>query len=201
VSSHPANLRERNRLRAAASIFDAAVALLAERPYSEITVEEISERAEVGRATFFRIYGTKNGLLAELARRLAESARATLATTGETSAEHKLGVVEHVISETWTRSERGVREMAAEAIRAGIPRGGHDSHSDVITLIAEIIEEGQNAGEFRSTTLTPDVLGWMLVVSFGVCVMDWLEHPDQGPLRPRTREALDLLLAGLRRVR
>ena len=37
-------------------------------------MDDICVRAQVGRATFFRFYGTKAGLLAEFNRRLAELA-------------------------------------------------------------------------------------------------------------------------------
>jgi AcrR family transcriptional regulator len=197
MSTEPTSLRDLKRLRATTAIYDAAVELLATRSYAEISVEEICERAEVGRATFFRIFGTKNGLLVELLRQLADVTRATLDASDATSAADRLQVVQEIVTESWTGSEPGVREMAAEALRAGIPRGGHDTHRDLITLVAEIIGEGQASGEFRSTTLTPDVLGWMFVVNLGVCVMDWLEHPVSGALERCTSETLDFLLTGL----
>lgn len=196
--SEPTSLRELKRARATSAVYDAAVELLATHSYADITVEQICERAEVGRATFFRIFGTKNGLLVELVRQLTEITRATLVASDATTAVDRLRVVQETITASWTASEAGMREMAAEALRAGIPRGGHDTHRDLITLVAEIIGEGQASGEFRATTLTPDVLGWMFVVNLGVCVMDWLEDAVPGALERRTSETLELLLAGLR---
>lgn len=190
-------LRDRKKVRTAAAIFDAAVALMADRSYADITVEEICERAEVGRATFFRSYGTKAGLLGEFARRMAELADATLAASDAQTGAAQLGVIEEVIRTAWADSDAGIREMGAETIRAGMPRGGLDMHAELIALIADIVRRGQEAGEFRQTALTPEVLSWMLIVNLGLCVMDWLDHPDAGPLGDRTTEVLNLMLAGL----
>ncbi|WP_182377493.1 TetR/AcrR family transcriptional regulator [Nocardioides sp. WS12] len=191
-------LRDRKKVRTSAAIFDAAVALMADRSYADITVEEICERAEVGRATFFRSYGSKAGLLGEFARQMAEVAAATLAASSAETAEARLGVIEEVVRDTWLESDAGIREMGAETIRAGMPRGGLDMHAELIALIAEIMRSGQESGEFRTTALTPELLSWMLIVNLGLCVMDWLDHPEGAPLGERTRAALDVQLAGLR---
>lgn len=191
-------LRERKKARTAAALFDAAVALLADRTFDDVTVDEICERAEVGRATFFRLYGSKDGLLAEFARRMAEAAQAHLDASNETSSEERLRTVEQIISSTWTESTGGIREIAAETLRAGTPRGVHNVHSELIELIADIVNGGQTSGEFRRATLRPDLLSWMLIVNLGVCVMDWLDRPDSEALSTRTSETLELFLAGLR---
>ena len=68
----PGTLRERKKQRVREEIYNAALDLLAEQPYDKVSVDDICARAQVGRATFFRFYGTKAGLLAEFNRRLAE---------------------------------------------------------------------------------------------------------------------------------
>ena len=53
------SLRERKRIKARGDIVSAAYELFAERGYTQVTVADIAERAEVGRTTFFRYFGDK----------------------------------------------------------------------------------------------------------------------------------------------
>lgn len=53
-------------------ILDAAAALLAERGYQATTTRAIAERAGVNEVTIFRTFGNKRGVLAALARRVAQ---------------------------------------------------------------------------------------------------------------------------------
>jgi AcrR family transcriptional regulator len=53
------SLRERKQQRARDEIIAAAYDLFAERGYTEVTVADIAERAQVGRTTFFRYFGDK----------------------------------------------------------------------------------------------------------------------------------------------
>ncbi|GAA5074367.1 AcrR family transcriptional regulator [Thermocatellispora tengchongensis] len=53
------SLRERKQRRAREAIIEAAHALFEERGFEKVTVSDIAERAEVGRATFFRYFGDK----------------------------------------------------------------------------------------------------------------------------------------------
>lgn len=61
---HPA--AERSRMRLVAAL----LALMAEKPYQQITVTEITDRAQVSRRTFYRNVTTKDDLLDVHGRRL-----------------------------------------------------------------------------------------------------------------------------------
>ena len=58
-----ASLRERQKERRSREILDAAAALIGEKGYDETSVEEIAARAEVGVATVYNYFGSKNELL------------------------------------------------------------------------------------------------------------------------------------------
>ena len=57
------SLRERQKERRSHEILDAAIALISENGYDETSVEEIAARAEVGVATVYNYFGSKNELL------------------------------------------------------------------------------------------------------------------------------------------
>ncbi|TDO36312.1 TetR family transcriptional regulator [Kribbella sp. VKM Ac-2527] len=59
MDTQPATLRERKQQRTREAIVAAAFELFEERGFDRVTVTDIAERAEVGRATFFRYFGDK----------------------------------------------------------------------------------------------------------------------------------------------
>src|SRR3569833_387622 len=75
------SLRERKQKQAREQIVEAAFELFAERGFTDVTVTDIAERAEVGRTTFFRYFGDKQEVVFSdeqlLLDHLAERQRAT----------------------------------------------------------------------------------------------------------------------------
>ena len=61
---------DRRQRKSRQAIFQAFTALLAEKDFSHITVEQIIQKADVGRATFYAHFETKEYLLRELCREL-----------------------------------------------------------------------------------------------------------------------------------
>ncbi len=62
----PATLsrRERKRIETRERLFEAALALLSERDFDAVTIEMITEAADVGKGTFFNYFANKEALIA-----------------------------------------------------------------------------------------------------------------------------------------
>jgi AcrR family transcriptional regulator len=64
---------------------DALVALMQEKPFDTITVQDVLDRAQVGRSTFYSHYSDKDDLLMSDAEEFFESVAMLLSVRGDTS--------------------------------------------------------------------------------------------------------------------
>jgi AcrR family transcriptional regulator len=201
VAEGPAkpSIRERNRSRVRGRLYDAALELFADRPYGEVTVGEICERAEVARATFFRSFGTKAGLLDEFNARLTAAVQARLAATAGATATERLWAIEDEITTAWGHSSAATREMAREWIRnaTAADLASPQRSAALVTLVADVVREGQRSGEFRPRH-QPTFVASMIVGALSVATGSWLGREDDAGPADVSRQAIELLLDGLR---
>jgi AcrR family transcriptional regulator len=192
------SLRARKKHRTRDRIYRAAVDLFAARPYAEVTVEEICELAEVGRATFFRFYGSKAGLLKEFSHRLTERIAQRLESRPDASATEQLWVVQDEIATAWGLSAPSTRSLAREWIGNATASELKDpSNPELLALVADIVREGQESREF-CRDYDPDFVAWIILASFSSITAGWLDSEDDESLVRGTRDAVSLLLGGLR---
>lgn len=199
-------LRERKKQRVREEIYNAALDLLAEQPYDKVSVDDICSRAQVGRATFFRFYGTKAGLLAEFNRRLAELARTAIAdhdaasSPTPPSAARRLRLVQRTLAGYWAAAGPAPRKMALAFITEGsigmLADGDDAVHPDLLRLVTEIVRLGQAAGEL-DTRLAPDFIAWLIVTALAAATGTWLVGHEHADLDRTTADTLDVLLTGL----
>lgn len=76
----PHRREDRRTRRTRSALQQALVALALERGYTPLTVEEIAERADVGRATFYTHYRDKDELFEAVVRTLLDELRELLTT-------------------------------------------------------------------------------------------------------------------------
>lgn len=143
--------RARRRQRNAERLYDAAIELLASRSYEELSIDEICQRANVGRATFFRIYDSKAGLLREFNRRLAQDAAQRIEAAGDADVRTALGHVRDAIVDAWQRAGPGHVGMAREFARSVPTANPHAAHPELLTLVLERISIAVDADELADT--------------------------------------------------
>lgn len=184
--------KKRNRDR----LYEAALDLFAGQGYDLVSVDDICERAGVGRATFFRLYGTKAGLLSEFNRRLAVRARNAVALTEPVDAGEALKVVSRTMCATWAESGAALRKLAHEYLQTvSLEAGTRKAQPDLRALVTEIVAEGQRQGELVARP-GPEFISWMIVATVSGAIATWLGAVET--LNRRSDQALDLLLSGMR---
>lgn len=184
--------KQRNRDR----LYEAALELFAGRGYATVSVDDICERAGVGRATFFRLYGTKAGLLDEFNHRLAVQARAAVARADPANAPEALTIVARSVVATWAASGTALRELAHEYLQTvSLEAGTRKGQPDLRALVAEIIAQGQRRGELVARP-GAEFTSWMVVATLSGAIATWLGTVET--LNRRCDQALCLLLSGMR---
>lgn len=189
--------RTRKRADTRAALYDAAIKLLVHLDYDDLTVEQICHEAGIGRATFFRHFDGKSGLIREFNQRLAERAEQKLEDLGVGgSAGDQLGVVQECVAEAWLEAHPGVRKMGLDAARVMDP-SGRDVHPELLALVIAIVREGLTSGELTSA-LAPELVAFLVVAHLVAATGYWFGAPAND-LRGLTRAALDQCLHGLER--
>lgn len=139
--------RSLRRQRSAAQLYDAASDLLGSRSFDELSVEDICGHAGIGRATFFRIFGNKAGLLREFNRRLASDAAVRIANAQATDAATTLGHIRAAIYDAWREAGPGHIRMAEEFVRAAPSNDPHSAHPELLALIVDAVSRAVESGE------------------------------------------------------
>jgi AcrR family transcriptional regulator len=184
-------LRSRKKEKTRRAIEDAALDLFAEQGYEATTVDEIAERAEVSKATFFRYFATKGEVIfgdtGDRHEDLRQAIVARPATDDDVSA------VRYAVRHDWTHTldhDRTARQARA-AHSSPVLRGlSFDLGLKWQTAIAEALAQ-------RHGLDGPDQHCWLVAgVSFAVlsnAVNFWIHRGARGDLATSIDEAFELL--------
>jgi AcrR family transcriptional regulator len=158
----PTDGRALRRHDNARRLYDAADELLATTGFEDLNVDDICALADVGRATFFRIYGTKAGLLREFNRRLAHDAERRLDIADAIDVRASLGIIADAIVDAWRDARPGHLGMA-RAFAQSVPHTDpHAAHPELFALVHRIVITGIDRGEL------PDVVPSKIVASLAL---------------------------------
>jgi AcrR family transcriptional regulator len=195
-NSSPRRLRRSAQTRE--RLFRAALDLFATHGFSETTVADITNAADVGKGTFFNYFPSKDHLLlafAEMQLAKLQSTIEHLRTTGEPLPRF-LRTLALRMTEEPGRNPSIVRALllanlsstpVREAMRGNQARG----HA----LLTEFVAIGQERGELRNDLPASDIAHVFRQTVFGTLLV-WSLYGDDS-LAERVRTALDVLWQGL----
>ena len=173
------SLRETKRIRTMTGIQKAAVELFAENGFANTTVEEIAREADVGPATVYRHFETKEGIVLwdEYDSEFMEAMQTLIAAEGLAPALQALCVeVDEGMDEAARRRHRSrVRLVDSEpALRKQSVANG--------IAIAEMIASGLAMNAKRDEPSFEDnAIGHMIAGMFHSMMSDWAKQDPPGP--------------------
>lgn len=119
---------DRRVLKTKAALRDAMLALMAPRGWDQMTIQEICDRANVGRSTFYMHYQSKDELLAEGMNDLRDLIAAQTADAEHAGCHFLPGLLEHMAQQR-------------EVFRAAIGRrGGHGVARRFRSMVVQLVE-------------------------------------------------------------
>jgi AcrR family transcriptional regulator len=170
--------RERRAAETRIRLFHSALELIAERGLEKVTVEDITEAADVGKGTFFNYFATKEhvlGVMAEIQLGKLQEAMSRVAQGHE-----PLRVVLHKLvgrlAEEPGRSPKLARAMigsflGSEKVREILKRKMADGRK----AIAEVVRIGQERGEIHPS-LKSEKVAMQLLQMVMATVLLWSLH-------------------------
>lgn len=189
--------RSRKKEQTRRSIFSAAMSLFSASDYDTVTIEDICERADVAKATFFLHFPNKAALLAEFNERLTADLKERLVNVSGRS-EDKLRFLVNTLVEDWQKNADVMGKMVREFLdQPSLPKAATQANAGILDLIADIVRDGQAAGEFH-TTVAPPLIAAALVASWGAFLSTWLASPNDFP-QTAGQDLLDIMLTGLKK--
>ncbi len=195
---HPDGRRERRSAETRERLFRAALDLFARKGFTETTVEDITEAADVGKGTFFNYFPSKDHILlafGEMQLGKLDSAVAEARRTGEPMPQflRSLGVR---MTQEPVRNP-GIIRVLLQAYLAGTPvrESMLDLQKRVQVLHTEIILLGQERGEIRRDLPAAEISNVFRQTIFGTLLF-WSLHGD-ATLHARIDSAFNVLWSGL----
>ena len=196
VSEDQAEGRRGRKKRATAHrIFTSAIELMRKDGYHGVSIEQICERADVARATFFQHFANKAALMGVFTDIVRKRIETELALETLAPVEQLRHIVDHLQKLT---SELG--PVAPDMLAAFIAEPGNDFRIDdpdvgIAQLIVPIISRGQADGTFDDQWSPEDVAISLVSAWVGVARRN-AAHPNLADGRPLD-PILDLFLIGL----
>jgi AcrR family transcriptional regulator len=172
--------RQRRAAETRVRLFRCALQLFAERGFPNVTVEDITEAADVGKGTFFNYFESKDhvlGVMAEIQLGKVVEARA-LAADGKQTIHSVLHHLFLRAAEEPGRSPDLARTMISSFLASeGVRRIIEHNMQEGRTMVAQIVAAGQKRGEL-DPELVKEKVAIQLLQTFMGTVLFWSLHEE-----------------------
>ena len=188
--------RERKKQETRQRLLEASMSLFREKGYNATTVEEITERADVAKGTFFNYFDSKEALLGELEIWGLEKLRAALDVNNGAprSPVARIKLLVRLLHERIGDGRRLHRRVIK--IHMTTPPSPEEARRPVGELLTGLVREAQACGELRAD-LDPELVSSLLHVSYIGQILVCKEADKGLPPVAYFEQIIDLWMDGL----
>ncbi|WP_239572307.1 TetR/AcrR family transcriptional regulator [Streptomyces sp. G44] len=188
--------RERSKQRVRDGLYTSALSLFAEQGYEGTTIDQIAERADVARGTFFNYFQRKEDIVLAWADKRRKRLVAAMEQIPQGPHDDVTVLLERCMSilADFNESERDV----VPAILTAWVKSGRPIFEEPYTaeIFADIIEAGRKRGDV-APDVDPARVGNILRDAYLGHLYRWSQAPEaHPPLRMELREIVRIILAG-----
>lgn len=192
-------LREEKKEQLKRNIYRTAGKLFREKGYEETRIEDITQRLQISRATFFNYYPSKDSILHQIAEEAVRFYRRRLEEeiTARASAREKIHHLLEEMGKGIEADKRFYRAVFLEIMRGQMGLVGGQVLMEKATvgdLTTSIIAQGQEQGELR-VAYPAQQLAEILVGTYNNVILNWLHSDTEYSLVQRLKEAADFFLS------
>src|SRR5512142_2340881 len=182
--------RERKKEETKRRIYMAALELFHDKGFERTTVDEITERADVAKGTFFNYFPHKESVLTYLSEEWLRQVEA-LAARPYSSAAERITALFTAVASAYGENRALTHLVVTAGMEQMLCPAPAQSRSRFISLVNVAIAEGQTRGEFRGD-LTPETIFLALGAAFMGTLLWWSGHGHPGdPTAPTDDVSLE----------
>lgn len=188
--------RERKKRDTRRRILDAALQLMADRPYDQVRIEDICVAADVANATFFLHFPNKSALALAYNEDVASKVAEQLSGGPMPSAERLRTLLRIYLAE-WGAHSHLMRQIVLELLAQ--PASGavfNEVSPGLLTLVADVVREGQSNKEFAAK-IAPETAALALVAAWNALAISWAKTGDTKHAAEAHWQTLEVFLDGL----
>jgi AcrR family transcriptional regulator len=194
----PSDRRERRGAEIRERLFRAALKLFAEKGFAKTTVEDITNAADVGKGTFFNYFPSKDHILIAFGNMQLGKLEEAIQNMRQSNESMPVFLKELSVRMTaeparWPDVVRAI--LQANLSSSPVRNAMRENHARAQALLTQLMEIGQQRGEFRKDLPATELAQVFRQTVFGTLLM-WSVYGD-ATLPARIHAAFNVLWLGL----
>ncbi len=182
-------------------IFKTAILLFTEKGYENTTVQEITEKADVAKGTFFSHFPTKDSILTYLGEQRIELMKEWLVKDLAylQSAKEKIIKLFEVLAQVNEEDKIMTKLISYEILKKMYSteiEQEAENQLELKLLMEQIIKEGQQNGEF-TLEFQPNQVADILIGIYFFILLRWLSKENPPPLADEYKDRLSIVMGGI----